>query len=348
MRAFGGPEVLELLDWPAPRPGPGEALVRVHAVSVGRTLDVEVRQHGADFRVTLPRILGSDPAGVVVAAGAGVTEFAPGDRVVSTSTLFCGECEPCRSGRTNACVRHGALGVHRDGGDAELCAVPEGTLARIPSAVTFAQAAAMGTSYPVTWNLLRYAGRLRAGDDVLVMGAGGGLGVAAILIAKSLGARVIAAAGAAWKLERCRDLLGADATVDYSSPGWSDAVRARSSDGRGVDIVFENISSPELFPESLASLRPYGRLVTCGAHGGGRVEIDMRVLYRNHLAILGDTGATAKMTREVFEAVADGRLPAPPVFHRFRLAEAAAAQEAAASRDVFGRVILDVREPADG
>jgi NADPH:quinone reductase len=343
VRSFGGPEVLELLDWPDPEPAPDEALVAVHAVSVGRTLDVEVRKRGADFRVTLPRILGSDPAGVVVAVGERVTEVAVGDRVVSTSTLFCGECEECRAGRTNACVRHGALGVHRDGGYAELCALPARTLAPIPDGVSFARAAAMGTSYPVTWNLLVHAGRLAAGGDVLVMGAGGGLGVAAILIAKAVGANVVAAAGAAWKLDRCRELLGADAVVDYSRPGWSEQVRAASRDGRGVDVVFENISSPELFPESLASLRPYGRLVTCGAHGGGRVEVDIRLLYRNHLSLLGDTGASAEMARAVFAAVADGRIPAPPVFHRFPLEQVAAAQEAAAGRDVFGRVILDVR-----
>jgi NADPH2:quinone reductase len=342
IRSFGGPEVLEYTDWPDPVPAADEVLIAVHAVSVGRTLDVEVRRRGADFRVSLPRVLGSDPAGVVVAVGERVSAFSSGDRVAATSTLFCGECEMCRSGRTNACYQHRALGVHRDGGAAELCAVPEASVVRVPNHVDFTQAASMAVNYPMAWNLLRYAGQLQAGADVLVMAAGGGLGIAGILIAQSLGAHVIAAAGAEWKLERCRELLGVDALVDYSQPGWSGRVRGLTRDGRGCDVVFENISSPELFGESLASLREYGRLVTCGAHGGGLVTVDMRELYRKHLSIVGERGAGAAMTREVWQAVSDRLLAPPPVLHRFPLSEAAAAHEAASGREIFGRVVLEV------
>jgi NADPH:quinone reductase-like Zn-dependent oxidoreductase len=344
IRSFGGPEVLEHIDWPDPVPGPDDVLIAVRAVSVGRTLDVEVRRRGADFHVTLPRVLGSDPAGVVVAVGERVSGFAPGDRVAATSTLFCGECEMCLSGRTNACFEHRALGVHVDGGAAELCAVRDVSVVRIPNHVDFAQAAAMAVNYPMAWNLLKYAGRLQPGQDVLVMAAGGGLGIAGILIAQALGARVIAAAGAQWKLDRCRELFGVDALVDYSQPGWSERVRELSRDGRGCEVVFENISSPELFGESLSCLREYGRLVTCGAHGGGAVTVDMRLLYRKHLSIIGERGASEAMTREVWQALSDRQIEPAPVFHRFPLAEAAAAHEAASGRDIFGRVVLDVGE----
>ena len=343
LRRFGGPEVLELVDWPEPVAGPGEVLVEVHACSVGRALDVEVRRRGADFHVELPRILGSDPAGVVAAVGAGVRDLRPGDRVVSTSSLFCGRCEWCRGGAEHACEHHGALGVQRDGGDAEYCAVPEGTLVRIPDDVTFEQAAAMGVAYPVAWNLLVHAGRLEPGADVLVMGAAGGLGIAAVLIAKALGARPIAAAGSEAKLERCRQLLGVEDTVSYAAPGWSERVRERSRDGKGVDVVFENISDPLLFGDALAALRVGGRLVTCGAHGGGRIELDMRLLYRRQLTIAGVTGASVAMIREVFAAVADGRLEPPPVPHVYPLADIAAAHEAAAGRDLFNRAVLRIR-----
>jgi NADPH:quinone reductase-like Zn-dependent oxidoreductase len=342
IRSYGGPEVLEYLDWPDPEPAPDEVLIRVHAVSVGRTLDVEVRKRGADFHATLPRILGSDPAGTVEAVGPEVTRFSPGDRVVCTSTLFCGECDYCQAGLTNACVRHEVVGVHRDGGYAELCAVPEHAVEPVPDHVDFDQAALMGVSYPMAWNLLTRAAGVQAGDDVLVMGAGGGLGIAGLLVAKALGARTIAAAGSDWKLERCRDELGADATVNYGAPGWSERVRELTADGRGVHVVYENIGSPELWDDALASLRPYGKLVTCGAHGGGDVPLNMRKLYRSHLTITGDTGATAEQTRAVFQLVADGKLEPPPVLHRFPLAEAAAAQEAAGGRDLFGRAVLMV------
>jgi NADPH:quinone reductase-like Zn-dependent oxidoreductase len=342
VRRFGGPEVLEYVDWPEPAVGPRDVLVRVRAVTVARTLDVEVRRRGADFHVTLPRILGSDPAGVVEAIGPEVTSVAVGDRVVSTSTVFCGRCAACRAGATNMCDEHSVVGVHLDGGYAELCAVPEGTIARIPDHVGFEQAACMGVAYPVAWNLLKDLGGVRPGDDVLVMAAGGGLGVAGTLIAKALGARVIAAAGADWKLERATRELGADAGVDYTRDGWADHVRELSAGGRGVAVAFENISAPALFGGALASLRQGGRLVTCGAHGGGVVEVDTRMLYRRHLTIAGATGATAEQTREVFAAVADGRLAPPPVGRAFALRDAAAAQEAAAGRDLFGRAVLVV------
>ena len=344
VRRFGGPEVLELLDWPEPEVGPADVLIRVHAVTVGRVLDVEVRARGADFHATLPRILGSDPAGVVEAVGAEVTTISPGDRVVSTSSLFCGRCDYCRAGLTNACVDHRVVGVHADGGYAEYCAVPEGTIARVPNHVTLEQAALMGVSYPVAWNLLKYAGGLHPGDDVLIMGAGGGLGIAGVLVAKAIDARVIAAGSAEWKLERCRELLGADETVSYLEAGWSRRVRELSADGDGVQVVYENIASPDLFADALASLRPYGRLVTCGSHGGDRVPLPIRSLYRGHLTIAGDTGAPLAQIREVFQMVADRVLAAPPVFHRFALEDVAAAQEAAAGRDLFGRALLVVRE----
>ena len=339
LRSFGGPEALELLDWEEPRPGPRDVLIEVHAVTVGRTLDAEVRARGADFHVTPPRILGSDPAGVVLAVGDEVREFEPGDRVVSTSSLFCGECEACLAGATNRCAEHGVLGVHRDGGDAERCVVPAATLVGVPTHVPFDQAASMGVSYPLAWNLLRTAGVGR-GDDVLVMGAGGALGIAGIQVAKCLGARVIAAAASQWKLDRCRELLGADAVVDYSNEGWAASVRELSSDGRGVHTVYENISDPVLFPEALSTLRTGGWLVTSGAHGGGNVPLDVRLLYRRHLRIAGETGATMQDARQVFDRVAAGALPPPPVFHRFRLADIAAAHAAAAGRDLFGRAVL--------
>jgi NADPH:quinone reductase-like Zn-dependent oxidoreductase len=348
IRRYGGPEVLELLDWPEPEVGPGDVLIRVYAVTVGRTLDVEVRARGADFGAPLPRILGSDPAGVVEAVGSEVTGFRPGDRVVCTSTLFCGHCAFCRAGLTNACVEHRVVGVHVDGGYGEYCSVPESTVARVPNHVTLEQAACMGVSYPVAWNLLARAGQLGPGDDVLIMGAGGGLGIAGVLVARSLGARVIAAAGADWKLERCKALLGAEQTVNYGRPGWSERVRELSADGLGLHVVYENISSPELFEDALSTLRPYGRLVSCGAHGGDVVPVSIRSLYRRHLTITGDTGATVAQTREVFQMVADRRLEAPPVFHRFPLAQVAVAHEAASGRDLFGRAVLVVREESQG
>ncbi|HEY7967179.1 MAG TPA: zinc-binding dehydrogenase [Solirubrobacteraceae bacterium] len=335
VRRTGGPEVLELAEWPEPSAAPGEVVIGVRAVTVGRTLDVEARARGADFHAKLPRVPGSDPAGIVVEVGAGVTRFAAGDRVVCTSTLFCGSCAPCIAGETHACVDHRVVGVHIDGGDAERVAVPQGSVEPIPAGVSFEEAAAMAVSYPVAWNLLRRRAGVQPGETVLVMGASGGLGIAGVLVARALGARVIAAASSDRRLEQVRELLGADETVNYSRPGWAEEIA-------GVGVVFENISSPGLFEDALGTLAPYGRLVTCGAHGGGVVSLDVRRLYRRRLSVIGDTGASVETIREVFAAVADGTLPPPPVFHRFPLREVAAAHEAAAGRDLFGRAILTI------
>jgi NADPH:quinone reductase len=340
LRRFGGPDALELLDWPRPEPAGDEVLIRVCAVTVGRALDVEVREHGAAFRVTLPRILGADPAGVVVATGPRARRFAVGDRVVSTSCLFCGHCSACARGDTHVCDEHRVVGVHIDGGDADYCRVPEGTLLPIPDHVAFDQAASMGVSYPMAWNLLRHTADVQPGEDVLVMGAGGALGIAGILVARALGARVIAAAAADWKLERCRALLGADEVVNYSRSGWTAEVRARCADPRGVAVVYENISAPALFGDALSLLAPQGRLVTAGSAGGGVVPVDMRTVYRGHLRIFGATAASVTMAEQVCALVAQRRLEPPPVFHRYPLSEVAAAHVAAAGRELFGRAVL--------
>lgn len=339
VRRFGGPEAIELLDWPDPEPRVGEVVMEVHAVTVGRTLDVEVRRRGADFNVRLPRILGSDPAGVVRAVGDGVTAFSVGDRVVCTSSLFCGACHACLSGATHACRSHGVVGVDIDGGDAEFCAVPARTLVAIPAGVDFAQAASMAVSYPLALSLLA-AASVGPGDDVLVMGAGGGLGIAGLLIARMLGARPIAAAAQQWKLERCREFAGVEDTVSYSEPGWARTVRAMTRDSLGVDVVFENIGDPSLFTDALSTLCSGGWLVTAGSHGGGVVPLDVRTLYRSHLRIAGETGAPIAVAHEIFEHVAAGRLQPPPVYHRFALEEIARAHEAAAGRDLFGRAVV--------
>jgi NADPH:quinone reductase-like Zn-dependent oxidoreductase len=338
-RRLGGPEVLQVEDVPVPPVGPDDVLIRVRAVSVNRTLDIDVRTWGATWPIPFPHILGADPAGEVAEVGAAVRDFKVGDRVVTNFVLGCGACELCRQGFENACPQRRLIGVHRNGGYAEYAAVPAKNLVRIPDSLSYEQASAIMVIFPVAWHLLVDRAGLRAGESVLVMAAGGALGMAGVQIAKLAGARVIAAAGADWKLERTRE-LGADEVVNYRASKLSAEVR-RLTGGRGVDVVFENIASEELWPESIASMANRGRLVTCGAHGGGLVRVDMNDFYRRHLSIISAAAAPRHQMDAVYRLAGEGKLK-PHIHRSFPLEQAREAHELVSSRDVFGRVVLTV------
>jgi len=332
---FGGPEVLQYRDVPDPVAGSGEVVIQVKACSVNRTLDLEVREKGY-FGVKLPHISGEDPAGIVVQVGPGVSGVKPGDRVVVNPMLWCGECRPCRRGQENGCLGIRVFGVHTDGGYAEYTKVPVRQLIPVPSALSFAEAAALPLSYAVAWNLLVPLGQVSPQDIVLIQAAGSGLGVAGVQIAKLKGARVIAAAGSDEKIERAR-ALGADFVVNYAKADLPQEVK-RLTDGWGADLVFENIGA-SMWERSVACLARRGRLVTCGTHGGSQVSIDIRALYRNCVALLFSVGATRQDYEDVFRLAGAGQLKAV-IDRTFPLREARAAQEYLAGRKNFGKVIL--------
>lgn len=336
IETFGGPEVLEYKDVPDPAAAAGEVVVQVKACSVNRTLDLEVRQRGAGFGVTLPHISGADPSGVVTQVGPGVSGVKAGDRVAVHPMINCGTCRFCQRGEENACLSMKVVGVHRPGGYAELVRVPATNVLPLSPRLSFPEASALPLSYPVAWHLLVTLAQVGAGDTVLIMAAGSGLGVAGIQIAKLKGARVLAAAGSAEKLERAR-ALGADATINYAETDLPQEVK-RLTDGWGADVVFENIGTAT-WEKSVASLARKGRLVTCGTHGGSQASIDIRTLYRNYISLLFSAGSTRRETEEVFRLADAGKLKAV-IDRTFPLKEAAEAQRYLADRKNFGKVIL--------
>ena len=339
-REHGGPDVLEVVDRPVPTPGATEVLIRVRSVSVMRTLDTEVRSRPGYGGIPLPHILGADPAGDVVQVGSAVDGFLKvGDRVASIQILWCGRCAPCSKGFNNACVRLRIQGVHTDGGNAEYVVVPAQNLVPIDDSLSYEEASAIMVMHPTAWHLLIDRGALQPGETVLILAAGGALGTAGIQVAKLAGARVIAAAGADWKLNKALE-LGADDVVNYATHSLSDEVR-RLTDGAGADVVFENLAVPELWPHSLASAAFLGRIVTCGALGGGAVETNMRAFYSRHLSLLGSRAAPKSRVAEVFRLAGQGKLKAV-VHQRYALEDVRAAHEQVSSREVFGRVMLSV------
>ncbi|HEY2986276.1 MAG TPA: alcohol dehydrogenase catalytic domain-containing protein [Candidatus Binatia bacterium] len=338
LRAFGPPEVLRLEKVPTPSPGPGEVLIRVHSVSVNRTLDLVVRAGKYPSDVKLPLVLGVDPAGVVVAPGEGVAEPKVGDRVAVVSMIACGECRYCRESEEANCVKSRHIGVHRWGGYAEYVAVPAKNAFAIPERVSFADATVITRHFPMAFNLLVNKAELKAGEWVLVMGAVGALGSSGVQVAKMLGAKVIAGAGSDERVRVARG-YGADFGINYRSRDLAKEAM-RITDGRGVDVVFENIADPALWPGAFNSLAWAGRLVTAGGHGGGQVTLDVKRLYLRRMRIIGAAGTNRRDVARALEAAADGKVRAI-IDRTMPLAEAAEAHRIMENKQILGKIILD-------
>lgn len=325
MHQFGGPEVLVHEDFPMPQPGPGEVVLEVHAVSVNRTLDLVVRAGEYGAPIELPHILGVDPSGVITAVGEGVDPAMIGERVVAL---------PWRSKPVGPLD---AVGMQHLGGYAEFVKLPASATVAIPDGLGFPEATIVTRHAPQAFNLLRDRAGLKPGESVLVMGATGGLGSAGVQVAKLLGAKVIAGAGAPERVAAALD-LGADHGVDYRSEDLTARV-LELTDGRGVDVVFENIGDPVLFPKAFHAIARHGRLVTAGSHGGGEVPLDVKRLYLYQIAVMGSLGFTREDVVASLQAAAEGRFDVL-IDEIMPLAHAAEAHRRVAGRAGLGKVIL--------
>lgn len=319
VREFGGPERLRLEEAADPEAGPGEVLVRVHAVSVNTTLDVHMVAGRAGMNPALPFTPGIDPSGVVEAVGEGVTSFKAGDRVAGTSTLTA------------------------FGGYAELIALSESRVGLVPDGVDFPTATVVRRHFGMAHALVANA-ELQAGETVLVMGAAGALSTGIIQMAKKAGATVLAGAGSEGRVAAAMS-MGADHGINYREDDLVEAVRG-VTDGRGVDVVFENVGDPGLWTKAIESMAAGGRLLTVGTHGGdGILPVDVRRLYRNNLKIIGGLGPgsssrTDPFTDAALQGAAEGRYRVP-IDRVLPLSQVADAFRLVADNAVTGKVILD-------
>jgi NADPH:quinone reductase-like Zn-dependent oxidoreductase len=288
--------------------------------------------------VKLPHILGSDIAGEVAATGEQAKEFKVGQRVVIAPMRFCNRCARCSAGQQNLCPFFTVIGNRVEGGNCELIAVPAVNVIPIPDGLGFPEAASMPLVFLTAWHMLVGRAAIRPGETVLVLGANSGVGVAGIQIAKLFRATVITTAGDERKMAGARG-LGADYVIDHYRQKISQEVR-QITNKQGVDIVLEHVG-PATWEESLRSLKPAGRLVTCGATTGPEVKFDLRFLFSRQLSVLGSYMGTMGELHEVLGHLFNGKLKAV-VDRVFPLDEVQAAHRYLEASQMFGKVVLSI------
>ena len=333
---FGGPDKLRYQDVPDPKIKPNEVLVRVRACALNH-LDLFVREGIPALKTPLPFWTGCDIAGEVAEVGAAVTGVKVGERVAVNPNLTCGHCEFCMQGEDSLCVRYGILGEHAPGGLAELVAVRGDNVLPLPATVSFEDAASFILTNMTAWRMVVTQGQVRPGQDVLVIGVGGGVSSTAVQIARLCGARVIVTSSDDAKLEKAR-ALGAEVGINYKkNPDWAKHV-FEATGKRGVDVVIENVGAAT-WKDSIRSLKGGGRLVTCGSTSGPIGETMIPLVFWKQVHIIGSTMANRKEFHDVMGQLFAGRLRAI-VDEVVPLKDGAAAQQRLAEGKQFGKIVL--------
>lgn len=336
-REHGGPDKLLLEEIPQPEIGPSDVLVRVRTAALNH-LDLWLRKGLPNVKLPMPHVGGCEGAGEVAKVGSAVNHVREGDRVMITPGWSCGRCEYCLNNFDSMCLSYGMLGVRRPGTLAEYISVPAETLYPLPETLSFEESASIPLVFLTAWHMLVSRAGVRPGEDVLVQAAGSGVGIAAVQIAKLLGARVFATASTNEKLEKAK-ALGADILINYKEKDFAEEIR-RITAKRGVDIIIEH-TGQENWDKNILSLARCGRLVTCGATSGPDAKLDLRYIYSRHLNILGSYMGSKRDLLEMLRFVREGRLK-PVIDSVFPLSETRAAQQKMEERNVFGKIVITV------
>jgi NADPH:quinone reductase-like Zn-dependent oxidoreductase len=329
----GGLEVLVWGEHPDPQPGPGEVVVQIRAAALNHA-DIMLREGRLG---PLPLIPGHDCAGVIAGLGAGVAKEALGRRVLLNPVVSCGTCPACVQGDRGSCPQRKALGQQLDGTYAEYVKAPVENALAIADEIGFEAAAAIPSAYFTAWQMLVERAAVRPGETVLVAGAGGGVGGAAVQIAALLGARVIATASSAAKLA-CAKAMGAAELVNHADEPVADRVRELTA-GQGCDVIVDTVGAGQ-WEAFTGAVGRRGRIVLASSTTGDRVGIDIRQMIRQRLTILGSgpQGSHA-VAAAVVRLLNQGKLRAA-IDRVFDLKDAAAAQGALEDRNVVGKLLL--------
>ena len=329
----GGPEKLIYEDVPDPAPGIGEILVKVAATALNRQ---GIRQRTGG--VPPPHILGLDIAGDVAALGQGVASPQVVDKVILYPGVSCGNCEFCDAGQHNWCADYKLIGAQLEGGYAEYVVAPAINARPIPDGMSYVEAATLPICITTAWRNLHTKGQLKPGDLVLIPGAGSGVSVFAIQIAKASGAMVITTTSTEEKMGKASD-LGADHVINYRTEDVPRAVR-ELTDGRGVDLAIDHVGQAT-WQQNLASLRKGGRMVSLGATSGASYPLNIFDFYRSEVALMASGSHTRGDFNNGMRLVDQGRVK-PVVDSLFPLKEAAEAHRRIERAEQFGKIVLTV------
>lgn len=333
---FGGPETRELLDVPMPVPAADEVLLRIAACALNR-LDVLQRKERLIAALELPHIAGMDFVGAVVEAGS--AEGAPlvGTMVVVDPVVTCGACDRCAAGLAAYCRDFRTCGSSRPGGFAEYVAVPARNCIPVDtSRITLEELACVPVASVTAWHGLIAAGRLQPGETVAIPGAGSGLGIAGIQIARSLGCRVITTVAGAAKVEAAK-AVGAGVVIDRTRTDWVEALLA-ATDGRGADLVWDHVGG-DFLQQAIDACRIDGRIVMSGTTAGNRSCITNTSLFHWGKTIIGHGGYTPREMRETVAAYCAGTLRVV-IDSRWSFDELPSAEARLECGDFFGKVLV--------
>jgi len=337
LTSFGDKNVFQYReDFPKPKVGPDEILVRVKAVALNH-LDIWIRKGALAYKPKLPHILGSDVAGVVEEVGETVKHVKPGDEVVVNPNLSCGVCEACLSGRDNLCKEFKILGFQVPGGYAEYVKVPKTNVVPKPKNLTFEEAASFPLTYITAWNALIDSAKVKLGDVVFIWGGASGVGVAAIQLAKLFGALVITTTSQDWKVEKLKN-LGADLVINHRTQEVEKEVKKQFPEG--VDIVVDHVGEKTL-PISIKILKKGGKISFLGTTTGSKGGFDIRYNFVNEITMKGVYMGRKSVLFKVAELFERGLLK-PVVDKVFPLKEGEKAHKYLEEGKHFGKVLLKV------
>jgi alcohol dehydrogenase len=328
LREHGGLDKLQYVpDFPDPVVTEGHVVIRVGATSFNYH-DVFTVRGMPGIKVPMPMIIGLDIAGEILEVGAGVTGWKPGDRVL---------VNPLNRGK-------GLMGEMMHGGLAEKCLVAEHQLIRMPDKVSYAQAAALPVAYGTAHRMIVTHDTIKAGEKVVVLGASGGVGTGCVLLAKMLGAEVVACASSADKIQRLKD-LGADHVINYKDTDWSKWViekygkpQRRSHEG-GADVVI-NFTGGDTWGPTLRCVKRGGKILVCGATAGYDPKEDLRYVWSFELKIIGSNSFYDENLKALMELIEQGKIN-PVIDEVLPLERAVDGLRLIEERKVFGKVIIE-------